>query len=299
MNRRQFLLTSSAVLIAGATGLPALAGEWKKILTPQDLAALQDAAILDIRTSKAYAKGHIPGALSAPYATWRGPKENPGRTMSDAQLTERLQSLGITSDSRVVVVHQGAHETDFGSAARVYWTLKSAGLTEIAILNGGTTSWQKAGLTLSTEAPAINRSATTFKLADTWRIDREGVFDVVTGKRDAILVDARPVAFFEGKNKHGQAAAAGTLEGALSLTHDSWFLGSKTEIVTGPQVLEIAKKSGYRPGGPELVSFCNTGHWAATNWFALSELAGIEGVRLYPESLVGWSNAGGALVRGG
>ena len=31
---------------------------------------------------------------------------------------------------------------------------------------------------------------------------------------------------------------------------------------------------------------------AATNWFALSELAGIENVKLYPESLVGWSHAG-------
>ena len=40
------------------------------------------------------------------------------------------------------------------------------------------------------------------------------------------------------------------------------------------------------------MSFCNTGHWAATNWFALSEVAGIEGVRMYPESMVGWSNAG-------
>ena len=54
---------------------------------------------------------------------------------------------------------------------------------------------------------------------------------------------------------------------------------------------QLAEENGF---GPEdrLVSFCNTGHWAATNWFALSELAGIEGVRLYPESVVGWSNAG-------
>lgn len=30
----------------------------------------------------------------------------------------------------------------------------------------------------------------------------------------------------------------------------------------------------------------------ATNWFALSELAGIDNVKLYPESMAGWSNAG-------
>ena len=44
-----------------------------------------------------------------------------------------------------------------------------------------------------------------------------------------------------------------------------------------------------------LVSFCNTGHWAATNWFALSELAEIENVKLYPDSMVGWSQTGNAM----
>ena len=45
-------------------------------------------------------------------------------------------------------------------------------------------------------------------------------------------------------------------------------------------------------GDETLISFCNTGHWAATNWFALSELAGLDDVKLYPESMVGWSAAG-------
>jgi len=44
-------------------------------------------------------------------------------------------------------------------------------------------------------------------------------------------------------------------------------------------------------GDKTIVSYCNTGHWAATNWFALSELSGLKGVKLYPESMVGWSNA--------
>jgi Rhodanese-related sulfurtransferase len=57
----------------------------------------------------------------------------------------------------------------------------------------------------------------------------------------------------------------------------------------------LAEREGFTREDA-LVSFCNTGHWAATNWFALSELAGIENVRLYPESMVGWSNAGGVMA---
>lgn len=297
MNRRHFLAATLSTLAVLASG-PGFAAGWKKILTPADLASLGGAVILDIRSPEAYAKGHVQDALNAPYGTWRGPKENPGQEMSDARLTERLQSLGLTRESAVVIVHQGAHQTDFGAAARVYWTLKSAGLTQVAILNGGTTGWVAAGMAVSTATPVVERTDAAFSLSENWRIDRAGVADVIAGERDAIMVDARPAAFWKGQKKHALASQAGTLENALNLTHDSWFTGSRTEIVSGPEVLEIARTAGYRPGGPELVSFCNTGHWAATNWFALSELAGIEGVKLYPESMVGWANAGGAVVEG-
>lgn len=43
------------------------------------------------------------------------------------------------------------------------------------------------------------------------------------------------------------------------------------------------------------MAFCNTGHWAATEWFALSELAGVEDAKLYPDSMVGWSQTGGEV----
>ena len=53
---------------------------------------------------------------------------------------------------------------------------------------------------------------------------------------------------------------------------------------------KILQAAGFT-SDKKLVSFCNTGHWAATNWFVLSELSGLKGVKLYPESMVGWSNA--------
>jgi len=152
---------------------------------------------------------------------------------------------------------------------------------------------------LTDNAPAPERSTTSFTLSDEWLITREGVGEVLAGCRESTMIDARPAAFWEGKKKHAAASRSGTLEGSLQITHDSWFPGSKSRLTAAGRVLEIARETGYAPNGQELVSFCNTGHWAATNWFAMSELAGIEGVKLYPESLVGWSNASGALVNGG
>lgn len=264
---------------------------WNKLITPAELSWLigtGEVAVLDIRAPKDYAAGHITTALNAPYVSWRGPSDNPGKQLSDEQLTQRLQSLGIKRGTRVIVTYQGRNTTDFGAAARVYWTLKSAGLTEIAILNGGVNSWVSAGQVMSPEPTVAEPSLDSFALSDDWLITRDGVQDVLAG--------ARPAAFWEGKKKHPAASRAGTLAGALNITHDSWFAGSSTELTAADRILEIARGAGYAEDGKELVSFCNTGHWAATNWFAMSELAGVEGVKLYPESMVGWSNSDGAMI---
>ena len=41
-----------------------------------------------------------------------------------------------------------------------------------------------------------------------------------------------------------------------------------------------------------IVSYCNTGHWAATNWFVLSEVLGRDDVKLYDGSMVEWTADG-------
>ncbi|MEO1613993.1 MAG: rhodanese-like domain-containing protein, partial [Pseudomonadota bacterium] len=180
------------------------------------------------------------------------------------------------------------------------WSLKSAGVERIAILNGGMQGWRDAGYAVSTTPAAIKRSGIEAVFSDQWLIDREGVADVVAGRANARLVDARPLEFFEGRKKHGKATEAGTLKGSLHLLHSAWFGEDEVAMVSTPEAAaEIAKRAGYDgplSEGEALVSFCNTGHWAATNWFALSEVAGIENVKLYPESLVGWTQAGGEVV---
>lgn len=111
----------------------------------------------------------------------------------------------------------------------------------------------------------------------------------------ARLIDARPTGFFEGRLWHAAATRPGTLPTAESFPHDAWFVDGGPLMVDAERARAIAERAGL-PGGATLVSFCNTGHWAATNWFALSQLAGLEGVTLYPESVVGWTQQGRAVV---
>ena len=53
--------------------------------------------------------------------------------------------------------------------------------------------------------------------------------------------------------------------------------------------ISLAAMAATLPGGPA-VTYCNTGHWAATDWFVLSELIGRTDVRLYYGSMVEWTS---------
>ena len=289
---KRILIATAALLLAAGT---ASAAEWKKLVTADELAALDGVTVVDIRAPEAYGTAHVPGAVNAPYGKWRGPADNPGAVISDEALTALLQGAGLDHSDRVVITHAGEDQTDFGAAARVYWTLKSAGFPTLAILNGGGKGWVDAGQPLTSAIPEITPTEDTFVLSGDYMIDREGVAAVIDGARQATLVDARPPAFFRGEAKHGAASKPGTLKGATSFPFAAFFEGDKTEIADAAHAAAAAADVG---GEGEIVSFCNTGHWAATNWFALSELAGKDNVKLYPESMVGWVNNGGEVVSG-
>jgi thiosulfate/3-mercaptopyruvate sulfurtransferase len=292
-----FVRLKRMVLILAAALAPLAAQAATGPLTTP--AALDDAlrgaerpVVLDIRAPRAYEQGHIPGARNAPYGLFRGPAENPGQLVSEAHLTEVLRGLGLETDMPVVVVHQGSDQTDFGAAARVYWTLKSSGFSDLAVLNGGMNAWESAGRKAGTgPAPDVAPSTITVTFSDEWLATRADVQAIVEGRDEATLVDARPEAFWRGKTKHPAAARPGTIPQSQYFTHDRWFGTDEPSLIKPDLVRKLAAANGFE-NGDRLVSFCNTGHWAATNWFALSEIAGIEGVRLYPESVVGWSNAG-------
>ena len=65
------------------------------------------------------------------------------------------------------------------------------------------------------------------------------------------------------------------------------FYDEKTNRLKPPA--ELASIATTLPAGPA-VTYCNTGHWAATDWFVLSEILGRADVRLYYGSMVDWTS---------
>ena len=287
----------AAVLVAGlATGLmPTLATAtpegWKPLLSASELSDIIESGeeVRVIRVSGDYTAGHIPGAVWAPYADWRGPETNPGQLPSFDDLEMMVLRLGVNSDTPVVLVHNGDGQTDMGTATRVYWTLKTMGVSDLAVLNGGFEGWKSAGFEVSTNTFEPEMGDFVANVTNDWRVTTEDVAALVESG-DARLVDARPAGFFEGIQ--WSIARPGTLRGAENLTYNVWFDGN--DMVGPEQAREIATQYG-QTDAPVTVSFCNTGHWASLNWFALSELAGVPDTKLYAESMAEWTQAGGAL----
>lgn len=285
------------LLLSVAASVHAYA-QTQPLVDEQQLAALIElpsVRVIDIRPPKDYAAGHIPGAISAPYGQWRGPANNPGQLISIEDLQQLVRSLGIDKDQHLVVYSSGDSQTDFGAAARVYWTLKYAGLPHLSVLNGGYQQWQRAALSESMDTPAITASSFEVQPNNSIVILKEELLEKINNNQnDYQLIDARPQAFYEGKVKAPTASIGGTIAGAKNAQHQQWFNEENATLKPADQIRQQIVQQGLDQA-PQTVSFCNTGHWAATNWFVLSEIGGLPQVRLYPASLAEWTQAEQAL----
>ncbi len=183
-----------------------------------------DVVVLDVRSAidgggaEAFAKGHIPGAVHSDYdkAGWRVTRGGvPFMLPTLPELEKLIGETGIDEDTHVVVVPAGVHHTDFGAAARTYWTLKVAGVSKVSILDGG-----YRGLGRGEErgrdrpvkpSPKIFTATLNKALLAEVRRSRE---DRAIGRRDVDRLAARIVLFrqAEGARREGLRAYSGRRE---------------------------------------------------------------------------------------
>lgn len=292
----------AAALLAGGSLVAAAAPQPKPKPKPLvDVAWLaqhmhdDNLVILDVRSEIdggnkiPFVAGHIPGSLHTSYTHggWRVKQAGViGQLPPVGDLEQLIGGLGISNADTVIIVPAGTGPTDFGSAARIYWTFKVLGDDRVGILNGGYQAWVSAGQKVATgaEQPWPTRFKAHFRpqlLANTKQVERD--------RQDGVqLVDARPAKFFEGKDKHPEARVAGTIPGALSLPNQQFFEKDGAWFFEPQRVSTLAKQSGLDTK-QQVVTFCNTGHWAATDWFALSQVLGMSNVSLYDGSMVAWT----------
>jgi thiosulfate/3-mercaptopyruvate sulfurtransferase len=262
------------------------------VVTPAWLAAHlddPDLVLLHVGDADAYRTKHLQGARHVDLddlSVSAGDGEGLTLELPPAdQLHHRLEALGISNDTRVVVYFG---QDWVSPATRVVLTLDAAGLgTHTTLLDGGMPAWVAAGHAVTDAAPP----ARTGKLAPLAM--RPIIVDATTvvaslGKPGFAVVDARNQAFYDGTRTGGMPRRphrTGHIAGALSIPFDSVF--DDQQVLRSPDDLAARfTKAGVAPGDT-VIGYCHIGQQATAMLFAARRLG--HPVLLYDGSFEDWS----------
>ena len=252
--------------------------------------------IIDLRNKidegsyETFLEGHIPGAIHSDYLEdgWRVGRDGVVGLLPEADQFQSLaRRLGVSDDTHVVVVPAGVSSTDFGSAARAYWTFKVYGHNNVSILDGGFAAWRdyapgniEIGAFVASEPGNF-----VAKFNPEFYVGTPDVAAFATNPGQALLVDGRTDEQFYAGGKHPKAAKAGRIPTAVLMDQDKAYSPEGNRLKSRDELVSIYSDLGDKT----IVSYCNTGHWAATNWFVMSEILGQKNVKLYDGSMVEWT----------
>ncbi|MDP3178268.1 MAG: rhodanese-like domain-containing protein [Spirochaetaceae bacterium] len=232
--------------------------------------------VMDMRKVEDYKVSHVPGAVNvvgtAVYVK-KGDINNEVPEMDD--LSDLLSDAGVTADSLVVVVETDAAR--FAWATRVAWTLKYAGLENVAVLDGGYAAWTKAGKAVQTDV-VRKKGSYEAKAVAGYFADKAAVLKAV----GAQVLDNRSYDTYFGLAKQAFVAQAGHFPGAYSLPN-SWITNAEGLVKPKAELAAMAAKLGLDPA-IETFTYCDSGVLCTTWWWVLSEMLGWNSVRSFDGS---------------
>jgi thiosulfate/3-mercaptopyruvate sulfurtransferase len=290
--KRSFVAVGSLLVISLGATRPAAAQRDRMVVNTAWLAQhLRDPnlVLLHVGSAGEYAAMHIPGArfvglddISVSEHTAEGLMlEMP----TAESLRERLQKLGISNHSRIVVYYG----SDWVSpATRVVFTLDYAGLgAQTSLLDGGMPAWIRDGHKATDQIPVPKTGTLEPLRIKPIVVDAAYVKEHI-GKRGVSIVDGRDASFYDGVergNTHGGQQRAGHIASAHSVpftevTTDNLLLKSPNELAA------LFTKAGVAPGDT-VVGYCHVGQQATAMLFAARSLG--HPVLLYDGSFQDWS----------
>jgi thiosulfate/3-mercaptopyruvate sulfurtransferase len=260
------------------------------LITPDDLAKLIDASavrILDVRWRldrpdgrPDYLAGHIPGAVYVDLDTELAAHGEPGEGRHPLPSVEALQESarrwGI-NDGDIVVVYDDLKSM---SAARAWWLLRYAGISDVRVLDGPLSGWAASGHALESGEVTPDRGAVTLSYG---HLPVLSIDDAAALPESGILLDARAGERYRGEVEPVDPRA-GHIPGAVSaptgenVDDDGRFLPSGT-LRARFEALGADDSVGV---------YCGSGVTAAHEALALT-LAGFAPA-VYPGSWSQWSN---------
>ena len=290
-------LIFAVCLVAGT----ALAGPRETMLVDAKWLAkhLNDSnlVLLHVGDKAEYDAKHIAGARYVPLQDMAKPMDMASGDlhleMLDANdLREKLENLGISNDSRVVVYYG----KDWVSpSTRVIFTLDYAGLGgNASILDGGMPAWIENGGAVTADVPAAKKGKLAALKIRPVIVSGDEV-RAALGKKGTAILDGRAAAFYDGTETggmHDKPHKAGHIAGAKSVPFTE--VVNEKNVWKSPEELQaLFTKAGVQRGD-RIITYCHVGQQATAVLFAARSLG--YDVVLYDGSFEDWSRRTDAPV---
>jgi len=242
-----------------------------------------------------YKAGHLPGAHA-----WKWKQTLWDSHMRDfpspREFARRLGAAGIGNDTTVVFYGEGVQ---FGIYA--WWVFRYCGHEKVRVLDGARYGWAAEGRPLTTDEP-VSRAPVQYREAprvESMRVRRDDVLRLL-GEAHTLVLDGRSPEEYRGERVGGPggpdvgAVRYGRIPGAKHV----FFNELLTEDKRFKPVEQLKAIFGQRGAGPDrnTVTYCRLSHRATVLYFALTQLLGLERVRVYDGSWIEWGNLVGVPV---
>jgi len=233
---------------------------------------------------KAYAKGHIPGAVFMHLdrdLSGAASGRNGRHPLPDPQVfAARMAACGVGPQTQVVVYDNEGN----AFASRLWWMLRWIGHEKVAVLDGGLAAWRRAKQPEDQAVPSYAPAQLAVQLQG-GSVDA-GYVQARLGQAEMLLLDARSEERFAGQNETIDPVG-GHIPGAVNrfffdnLDDAGVYFKSPTELREEFDAL----LAGRTPQA--VVQQCGSGVTACHNILAMA-VAGLPGSVLYPGSWSEW-----------
>ena len=235
------------------------------------------------RDAKAeYKAAHIPGARFFDIDEITDSRSNlPHMAPPPEKFVSRMRAMGI-GDGHQVVVYDGS---GLFSAARVWWTFRLMGKTDVAVLDGGFPKWQAEGREVEDMPPVLrDRHITVSRQHGLVKDVTQVAHAAKLG--EAEIIDARSAARFKGEAPEPRPGLrAGHIPGSKNVPYAS-LLNPDGTMKPVADLRAVFEAAGVNLSKPAITS-CGSGVTAAILSLALERM-GHKNHALYDGSWAEW-----------
>ncbi|MEM9005013.1 MAG: rhodanese-like domain-containing protein [Cyanobacteria bacterium P01_F01_bin.86] len=206
-----------------------------------------------------------------------------GRLLDDdTVLTQRLQALGVSHHTPVVVFSNPPG--GWGEDGRIVWMLRTLGHQQVVLVDGGFQALVKAGVPLQTGTPKSPQPGNFIvRRNSTWDIQRDTLKKQL-GSPNFVVIDTREPREFSGKTPYGEQRG-GHIPGSINLYFKD-LLDADGHLLT-PQALNAKLQDIGITAATEVVVYCTGG--IRSGWLASVLVSQGFSVKNYAGSMWEWS----------